>query len=190
VVVIAVVVAGILMSRNTDGDAPPPVASTILLPSPTPTIQPAARTATTPFATALPTTVLQYALTGSGPDDEWLGSGAVEAYRETFGDGGDGEVVVRAGQWETPEEASTVAAGLVAALPTAAAQPSPSASAAGGRELPLTGEVVAGGSPAGTFTIVDAGDGTGVAVWTNGSSVFHVVAPVEEIADFYAAFPL
>ncbi|MDC7121962.1 hypothetical protein OMK64_10480 [Cellulomonas fimi] len=191
VVVVAAVVVGILMSRNTDGDAPPPVASTVLLPSPTPTIQPAARTATTAFATALPTTVLQYALTSSAPDDEWLAAGAVEAYTETFGDGADGEALVRAGQWETPEEASAVAAGLVAALPTTAAEPSPSASAGtGDQSLPMTGEVVAGGTPAGSFTVVDAGDGTGVAVWTNGSSVFRVVAPVEDIADFYAAFPL
>lgn len=191
VVVVAVVVGGILMSRNTGDETPPPVASTILLPSPTPTIQPAARTATTAFATALPTTVLQYALTGSTPDDEWLAAGAVEAYTDTFGDGADGEVVVRAGQWETPEEASAFAAQLVAALPTTAAEPSPSASAgATDQELPMTGEVVAGGAPAGTYTVVDAGDGTGVAVWTNGSSVFRAVAPVEDIADLYAAFPL
>lgn len=196
VLVVALVVGGILLSRGTGDETPPPVASTVVLPSPTPTVEPAARTATTAFTGVLPTSVLQYALTGSAPDDEWLAAGAVEAYSETYGDGADGQAVVRAGQWETPQEATDAAARIVATLPTAAAAPSASATAgadgAAGADagLPQTGEVVAAGVPAGTYTIVDAGDGTGVAVWTNGSSLFHVVAPVEDVADFYAAYPL
>ena len=43
---------------------------------------------------------------------------------------------------------------------------------------------------AGTYTIADAGDGTGVAVWINGTTVFQATGPVADIADFYNAFPL
>jgi hypothetical protein len=168
--------------------APPAVASTVLLPSPTPTVAPVARPATTAFASALPTSVLQYALASSADDAEWLGAGAIEAYTETFTDGGSGTVTVRAGQWETPAEATAVAANLVAAFPAA---PSPAASASPtGPTLPQSGDVTAGGAVAGTYSIADAGDGTGVAVWTNGSTVFQVTAPVAQIEDVYKAFPL
>ena len=43
---------------------------------------------------------------------------------------------------------------------------------------------------AGTYTIADAGDGTGVAVWVNGTTVFQATAPVADIVDVYNAFPL
>ena len=189
VLVVAAIVTGILVSSNGDDDAAPPaVATTILLPSPTPTVEPAARPATTAFAVALPTSVLQYALATSVPDDEWQAAGAIEAYTETFTDGGSGTVTVRAGQWETPEEAAATAATLVAAIPAApTAEPSASPS---GPTLPSTGDVLVGGEVAGTFTIADAGDGTGIAVWTNGTTVFHATAPVDQITDVYNAFPL
>ncbi|KQY46120.1 hypothetical protein [Cellulomonas sp. Root137] len=189
VLVIAAIVVGILVSRDGDTDeAPPAVATTILLPSPTPTLEPVARPATTAFAAALPTTVLQYALATSVADAEWQAAGAIEAYTETYSDGGSGTVTVRAGQWETPAEATAFAASLVAAVPAAPA-PDPSASPTG-PTLPQTGEVTAGGAAAGTYSIADAGDGTGIAVWTNGTTVFHATAPVAEIVDFYNAFPL
>lgn len=189
VLVVAAIVVGIVVSSNGDTDeAPPAVATTILLPSPTPTLEPVARPATTAFAVALPTTVLQYALATSVPDAEWQAAGAIEAYTETYSDGGSGTVTVRAGQWETPAEATAFAASLVAAVPAAPA-PDPSASPTG-PTLPQTGEVTAGGAAAGTYTISDAGDGTGIAVWTNGSAVFQVTGPVAEIVDFYNAFPL
>jgi hypothetical protein len=56
--------------------------------------------------------------------------------------------------------------------------------------LPQTGQVVVAGTVAGTYTIVAAGDGTGVAVWRNGTGVFRMVAPVADIRNAYAAFPL
>ena len=40
------------------------------------------------------------------------------------------------------------------------------------------------------YSIADAGDGTGVAVWVNGTTVFQATAPVADIVDFYNAFPL
>lgn len=195
VLVIAAIVIGIVVSSGDDtDDAPPAVATTILLPSPTPTVEPVARPATTAFAVALPTTVLQYALATSVPDPEWVAAGAVEAYTETYTDGGAGTVTVRSGQWESPEEAAAFAAALVAAIPpAAAAEPEPSASSSAAPTaptLPQTGEVTAGGAVAGTYTIADAGNGTGVAVWVNGTTVIQATVPVADVADFYNAFPL
>jgi hypothetical protein len=199
VVVIGVVVA-IVASQGGDDDAalPTPTASTILLPVPTPTIAPAPRTATTVFAAALPTTVLQYALATSAPEATWVGAGALEAYSETYSDGGTGQVVVVAGQWETPEAAAASAQQLVAAIPAIATAPAatPSSSATAGATaaapagLPESGDVTVTGQKVGTYALVDAGDGTGIAVWTNGSSVFRVTAPVADIRNVYAAYPL
>lgn len=187
VLVVAGVVTGVLLSRD-GAESPAATATTIVLPSPTPTVEPAARTATTAFAAALPLSVLQYALAGSQEDPEPVAAGALEAWSETFTDGGAGTLTVRAAQFETPEEAAAYAASLVATLPTAA--PSPSASADGAAALPASGEVQAGGAVVGSYTVVDAGDGTGVAVWQNGTAVLRLTAPVEDAADAYAAFPL
>lgn len=191
-VVILVVVALILAIVNSNGsdEAPPPVASTVVAESPTPTVEPVARTATTAFATALPASVLQYALATSADDPEWIAAGALEAYTETYTDGAAGTATVNAGQWETAPEATAFAESLVAALPAAPA-PEPSASAEpGAQTFPQTGEVTAGGEAVGTYTIADVGDGNGVAVWTNGTSVFQVTAPLADIVDFYSAYPL
>ena len=188
VVVVAAIITGIVVNSNGDDDAAPAVATTVILPSPTPTVDPVARPATTAFATALPTSVLQYVLATSAADPEWQGAGALEAYTETFTDGAEGTVTVRSGQWETPEEAAAFGATLVGALPAA---PTPDASASPtSTALPLSGEVVVGDAAAGTYSIVDAGDGTGVAVWTNGTAVFQATAPVADIANLYNAFPI
>ncbi|WP_456823995.1 hypothetical protein [Cellulomonas sp. P5_E12] len=186
----AIIIAIVTGSKGDSTDTPPPAAaSTVLLPSPTPTVAPVARPATTAFASALPTSVLQYALATSAPDTEWQAAGAIEAYTETYADGGSGTATVRSGQWETPEEATAFAASLVAAFPAAPAAPSPSASS-DAPALPTSGDVTAGGAKAGTYSIADAGDGTGVAVWTNGTTVFQATVPVEDVVDFYNAFPL
>jgi hypothetical protein len=50
--------------------------------------------------------------------------------------------------------------------------------------------VVVAGTTVGSYSIAAAGDGTGVAVWTNGSAVFRMVAPLADIANAYAAYPL
>ncbi|MBO3089903.1 hypothetical protein [Cellulomonas dongxiuzhuiae] len=191
VVVIGVVV-GVLVNRNGGDAAPTPAASTVTAPVPTPAAPPAARTATTAFAAALPTTVLQYALESSQEDAERLGAGALEAYTETFTDGDGGTLTVRAAQLETPEDATALLAQVVAGLPTAPAADAPTAtaSAAPDVDLPQSGEVLVGGAPVGTFTVVDAGDGTGVAVWQNATAVFQVTAPVADVLDVYRAYSL
>ncbi|MBW0256039.1 hypothetical protein J5O08_18430, partial [Cellulomonas sp. PS-H5] len=173
--------------------APPDV----VLPSPTASVAPTARAATTAFASALPTTLLQYALATSADDEAWLAQGAVEAYAETYTDGADGTVTVQAGQWETPEEATAALAAVAATLPAAdeatgdatdGASADPTAAA--GPAVLLQGEVLVGGAPAGTVTVVDAGDGTGVAAWSNGTTVFVVRGPAADIRNLYAAYPL
>ena len=203
-VVVIAVIAFALTSRGGDDNAAPAVtSSTVLLPSPTPTVPPVARASTTAFAKALPVSVLQFALASSAPAADWVTAGAIEASTETYSDGGTGTVVVIAGQWETPEEAAQYALGLVAALPAApagaaadatagateSAAPSGSATAASAT-FPQTGDVTVGGQKVGTFTIVDAGTDSGVAVWSNGTAVFRATGPLASIHDVYAAFPL
>ncbi|CAN5127660.1 hypothetical protein BH11ACT1_BH11ACT1_05200 [soil metagenome] len=196
VVVIGGIVA-IVASQGGDDAAvlPAPTASTVLLPLPTATVAPVPRAATTAFASALPTTVLQYALATSAVEPTWVAAGAVEAYSESYSDGGTAQVVVTAGQWETPETAAAYAQQLVAGIPATAtpptAMPSSTASAAAAPAgFPATGDVTAAGQKVGTYTLVDAGDGTGIAVWTNGSSVFRATAPIADIRNVYAAYPL
>lgn len=189
-----------LLMRDSGGGpaaAPPGV----VLPSPTATVAPVARTATTPFASALPTTLLQYALASSADDEEWLALNAIEAYTETYTDGAAATVTVQAGQWETPEEAAAVLDALVGALPTAVpADPATADPAAAPAETTvatpgtpavlLEASVEVGGQSSGSVTVVDAGDGTGVAVWNNGTTVFRITGPAADIRNLYAAYPL
>lgn len=194
VLLAAVVVVAVLVNRGGAEPSVPPAASTVQLPSPTPTVEPVARDATTPFASALPTSVLQYALASSAANDSWLDAGAVEAYAETYTDGGSGSVEVLAGQFDTPEAAAQFGQGLV----TAAGQddsgdPLPSAAAGSDGTAPSlldSGDVLVQGASAGSYVVVDRGDGTGVAAWWNGTVVFQVTGPADDIADLYAAYPL
>jgi hypothetical protein len=198
VVVVGIVVA-VLATRGGAGptlSAPSP--STIVLSVPTPTIAPVARTASTAFAKALPSALLQYALAASVAEPSWVSAGAIEAYSETYSDGGAGKIAVLAGQWETPAAADAYAKSLVAAIPAPTAAPgatgsataSAGSTASASAMAPETGNVTAGGQTVGTYTIRDAGDGTGVAIWTNGASVFRATAPAAETHNVYAAYPL
>lgn len=187
VLIAAGVTAYVLLSGDDDDTVAAPPA--VVLPSPTATVAPVARTATTPFATALPTTVLQYALASSADEPTFLAGGALEAYAESYTDGGAGQATVLTGQWETPDAAAAFATTLLAALPAADATGS-TASTDGAATLPATGDVLAGGQTVGTYTIVDAGDGTGIAVWTNGTAVFRATVPLADVQNFYTAYPL
>jgi hypothetical protein len=193
--VVVLVAAGVTAFFLTRGDGTTPAQpADVVLPSPTATVAPAARTATTPFASALPTTVLQYALASSEDDSTWLARNALEAYAETYTDGAGTTVTVQAGQWETAEEATTVRTALAAELPTAAgtgsADATTSTATTGGPAVLEQGDVLVGGAPTGTVTVVDAGDGTGIALWSNGTTVFRVTGPVADIENLYAAYPL
>jgi hypothetical protein len=190
------------LTRDSGGAAAAP--PDVVLPSPTSSVEPVARPATTAFAGALPTTLLQYALASSADDEALLAQNAVEAYAETYTDGADGTVSVQAGQWETPEQAAAVLAAVTGAPATAepaagagtegtadAATDGDSADeAAGGPTVLLQDEVLVDGAPVGTVTVVDQGDGTGVAMWSNGTTVFVLRGPASDIRNLYAAYPL
>jgi hypothetical protein len=210
--VVAAVVIGIVLATNGDDDdavAPEPVvATTIRLPSPTPSVEPVARKATTPFAKTLPTTVLQYALASSQEAPNWLEADALEAYFEEYTDGADATVTVQAGQFETAEAAKAFAQSLTDDLPVVepaegadAETPEPTDDATDPEkgsdaapedrdQLPQTGPVEVGDKRVGTYTAADLGDGTAVVVWFNGTGVFRVVAPVADALDFYRAYPV
>lgn len=98
VVVIGAVVAAVLLLTQQDEPEVPP-AETITLPVPTPTIDAIAREPGTPFFEALPSEVLQFALTEVGQSDDLLVGGALEGYRLLYSDGGAATVTVLAGQW-------------------------------------------------------------------------------------------
>lgn len=189
VVVVGGVMAALLLGGD-DSPTPATDAATVFLPSPTPSVAPVAREAATAFAAVLPVSVLQYALATSANDDAWLAANAIEAYTETFTDGASGTVTVQAGQWETPEEAAAHAARLAAELPAAgdaAATADPTATPSA--PAPESGEVTVAGAAVGTYTIGALG-ADGVAVWSNGTTVFRATGPAEVIHDFYKAFPL
>jgi hypothetical protein len=194
VVVVAAIVVGVLVLRPHEEAAPVTpsvVVTTVVAPVPTTTIAPVARETQTAFTSTLPGTVLQYALASSAPNDDWQAAGALEGWEDTYTDGGSGRVTVASGQWATPDEATAFAAQLVGGLPTVAPSPAPTDTATPALPaLPTSGTVDAGGASVGTFTIVDAGGGVGIAVWTNGTAVFQLSAPVDEIVGLYAAYPL
>ncbi len=182
---------------NRGGSPVAAVTSTTVLPSPTPTIAPAAREKGSAFLDALPSSVLQYAWASVAPDDAWRASGALEAYDVGYTDGGSGKVTVRAGQWRTAAEVSTVRTALVTDLTSKAAAPSatsmPTASTGpttSTAPASSTGDVTVAGATVGTWTIVPRADGSGTVVWSNGTTLFEVSAPAAELANLYAAFPL
>ena len=213
-----VAVGAVLANRGSDEPAPPPAAVTSIVPVPTPDVEPVERTATTPFAAALPSTVLQYALASSDPSPEWVDAGALEAYAESYTDGAGAEVTMLVGQWATQDEARQVYLDQAKALGAADAGSADAAGDTGGKgtasgdatpeptrtqsgdvtaqegssldALPQTGPVRVGDKRVGTYTAVDQGDGTGVVVWFNETGVFRAVVPVDDALDFYRAFPV
>ncbi|WP_129336670.1 hypothetical protein [Cellulomonas endophytica] len=172
------VAAVVLPGRGGDVPAAAPQPTvTLVAPLPTPTLPPAARPAGTALTAVLPATVLAYALTGSAPDGEWPLRGALEAWQDTLSDGAS-TATVRVGQWRTPEEAAAVAGELAAGV-----------AAAGGTVAAPT-EVLVGGAPAGTRTDGTAADGSGVAVWSNGTVVVLLTGPAADVAALADAYPL
>ncbi|MEV7973470.1 hypothetical protein [Cellulomonas sp. NPDC089187] len=144
-------------------------------PSPTSEVPAVDRTAATAFAQSLPATVLQYALSASQDDPQWVAAGAVEAYQDTYVDQSGATLTVHSGQWGTAAEAQTQQASLAGALVG---------------EVISAGAVTVEGVDTGALTVVDLGDGTGTAVWNNGSAVFVLTAPIADVSNAYAAFPM
>ncbi len=165
---------GLLDRAPGSGPAPEPV----VLPSPTPTVVPIAREPRTPFADALPATVLQYALASVEEETSLLVAGALEGYRLGYADGADGVLTVLAGQWPTADPAATVLAAT-----TSDATPVDD----GGR---TSGDVLADGITAGTWALTRDRDGATWMTWTNGTALFRATGPADVLRDVLAAYPL
>ncbi|RYV50074.1 hypothetical protein [Pengzhenrongella frigida] len=150
-----------------------PSASTVTLASPTPTVAPIERTPTSAFADALPSTVLDLALTAVAPQPTLVVADALEGYRFDYSDGAAVSVALDAGQWESPEEAAVAYTALVAAAPATD-----------------SGSVEVGGAAVGSWTFSEGADGAGSVTWTNGTALFQATGPAQTVRDFYQAFPL
>lgn len=175
-VLAAVVVLTVLQLERPD-PGPAPAPTTITLPVPTPAIDPVERDTSTPLLTALPGTVLGYAVVDQVADVPLSGLGALEAWQLTYS-GADEPVVLHVGQWATPEEAAAAMAAVVGSV-------DPSTVTVNREET-----VLAGGSPAGTLVIRTADGGAAQAMWTNGTVLFVADGPPTSVDDFYDAYPL
>lgn len=173
-VVAVVVVVMVVRGGSVPGVTP------VVLPTPTPTVSAADRERTTAFQQALPDEVLAFAVAGQEGATDLVDAGAVEAYRLVYTDGQQ-EVVLRAGQWPTADEAATAMSTLLA---VPAEEPTPGATGTG-RDEP----VVVGGEPVGRLIVVDDGT-TARATWTNHSTVFQLEGPSGVVSTFYDAFPM
>ncbi|MBD8079453.1 hypothetical protein [Cellulosimicrobium arenosum] len=160
-----------------EADQAPEPTVTVTAEAPTPTIEPVPRTAQTPFAEALPSTVLGFALTEEAEQEEWTTAGAIEAYALRYADGpGDDAVVVTvtAGQYASEAEAQVAAQALVEAAGTGGDQ----------------GEVTVEGEVAGTWVLSPGDDGTSTVTWSNGTAVLQATGPDDVVEDVYSAYPL
>ncbi|MCA5895088.1 hypothetical protein LEP48_17295 [Isoptericola sp. NEAU-Y5] len=158
----------------------PEPAVTVTAAAPTPTTSPSAlpKDATT-FLQAMPGTVLQLALAGATPHDEWVdGADAVEAWSVTYaeGDAADAaKVDVLAGQWEDGDAATRAYGALVKAAGTPSDE----------------GEVLVGTETAGAYVVTPGSTtGTAVVTWRNGTAVLQATGPADLVERFYSAFPL
>ena len=195
VLVLGGAVTALVLTMNRSSTPSATVTSTTQLPSPTPTVAPAAREKGSAFLDALPSSVLQYAWASVAPDEAWRTAGALEAYDVTYTDGGSGTVTVRAGQWRTAAEVTAYQTTLTGQLTAAAGSPTAGSTATAGSTTAVgpatsTGDVTVGGVTVGTWTIVPQADGAGTVVWSNGTTLFEASGPASELADLYAAFPL
>ncbi|WP_069385487.1 hypothetical protein [Cellulosimicrobium cellulans] len=142
----------------------------------TPTLEPVERTASTPFAQALPATVLDLALRSDAATDAWTESGALEAYELVYADGEGPDattVTVVAGQWPTPEEAENAAAALL-----------------GGAEPSTQEDVTVDGETVGTVVVVPGEGGAATVTWRNSTAVLQATGPADVVEDVYAAYPM
>jgi len=144
-------------------------------PVPTSALTPVDRAATSAFAANLPGTVLQYALTSSQQDTEWSTVGALESYLDSYADEAGDQMTVHSGQWASADQARAQQESMAGALTG---------------EVLSSGPVTVDGQDTGAVTVVDLGDGNGAAVWSNGTGVFVLTAPVDDVTNAYAAYPV
>lgn len=208
--VVALVVVLVVVLGNRGGEPEPLPTQTTTLDPPTPTIEPMTREPGTAFYDALPSEVLQYALTESAPDETWFPEAALEGYRLVYSDGGGTDLVVLTAQWRDAEGAQAVYTRLVAEQPEPGTEVGGADERADDADDAGTGATDAGtdsddalappaveggtvqvdGTDVGQYLIVPHADGTGTAWWTNGTVLFQVDGPASALRDFYTAYPL
>jgi len=171
--------------ESTPGAPPAPV----VLPTPTPTLAPAARDTTTPFQQALPDAVLAFAVAGQAENPGAIDAGALEAYDLTYSDGAQ-QVGLLAAQYATAD-AATAALTALLAQPAAESGPEPTAdpSATAQPVAPRDDPVTVDGAPVGRVVISGTGE-SARAVWTNGTAFFVLQGPAAVVPAFYDAFPM
>jgi hypothetical protein len=202
-VVVGAIVAVILVLTNKSDTTETLPAVTVTLPVPTPTVDPIAREGGTAFQTALPSTVLAYALSEIVEYQPLLGVGAIEAWQLTYTDGAQ-NVVLYAGQFADAATADAAFEQVLAANPvdvapaTDAAQtptPTPTDDAATATPTepaltPAQGTVEVDGTQVGRYLFVPREDGTGSLWWTNTTVLLQLDGPATALQDIFAAFPL
>lgn len=209
VVVGAIVAVVLLLTQQEEPEAPP--AATVTLPVPTPTIEAITREPGSPFFEALPSEVLQFALTEVGQSDEMLLGGALEGYRFVYSDGGDATLTVLAGQWRDaagPQARLDAVLAELGEVPEASDLPEPEATEPAETEeesddasasptpteeplpSPEQGPVEVDGQEVGRYVFVPREDGTGTIWWTNSTVFIQLDGPWAELQDFFTAYPL
>ena len=217
-VVGAVVAVVLLLTGRDDPEAPP--AETITLPVPTPTIEAIQREPGTPFYDALPSEVLQFALTETGESEDMLLAGALEGYRLVYSDGGATTLTVLAGQWrdaagpqarldavlaqvagefgEVPEADDLEEAAPEEAAPEASEPADDSGDGEGAGTTPtaeplpspVQGPVEVDGQEVGRYVFVPREDGTGTIWWTNATVFVQLDGPWTALRGVFTAYPL
>lgn len=197
--VVAVVVAFVLAGGGLR-DSPPP--EPVVLPTPTPTVDPVNRGTTTDFQRALPDAVLAFVVSDQVEDTGLLDAGAVEAYRLTYTDGSR-DVILRTGQWPTAQAVTEAMTTLVAEAgqdpgarrtdaptpPTAADGTAPPPSASRGAVVARDAPVLVDGTEVGRVIIWGDPD-SALAVWHNGPTLFALTGPGDAVPALYDAFPM
>ncbi|MBE1878669.1 hypothetical protein [Myceligenerans pegani] len=168
--------SGLVWPGFLHAEEPDPVPTvTVTASPPTPTIKPMQRPGgETAFQEALPSSVLQFALTDMAETDAADESDATEGWKATYTDGGDLRVVVTATQWPNADGATTSADALTEAAGKA-------------KE---SGDVKVGDDVVGRYALTPADGGQRTMTWRNGTAVLQATGPADVIKEFYRAFPL
>lgn len=173
VALVALIVTAVVVLTSRDTPEPIVLDPETVTATPTPGVDPIARTPATAFEEALPDVVLGWAVASDEISEELLRAGALEGRELTYTDGASPATTLTllAGQWATVEAAE---ARLGAVVADASAE---------------SGDVTAGGATVGRYAIL-GGTGEATVVWTNGSAVLQLTGPADAVRDAFRGFPL
>ncbi|GAB4084543.1 hypothetical protein GCM10028784_11730 [Myceligenerans cantabricum] len=177
VVVLAILAfAGLVWPGFLHAEEPEPAPTvTVTASAPTPAVKPMQRPdGETAFQEALPSAVLQFALTAMDGTDAADESDATEGWKATYTDGEELKVSVTATQWQSAGEAKDSAEALT--------------KAAGKSEE--AGEVKVGDDVVGRYALSRGEGGDRTMTWRNGTVVLQATGSAAVIKEFYRAYPL